>query len=99
MLWSMRDTILCLLAAGFLSGQEQSQRIDKLFEGFTPDSPGCAIAIAQNGKSIFAKGYGMADLEHNVPLSPSSPFYMASVSKQFTAMSILLLAEDGKLSL
>jgi CubicO group peptidase (beta-lactamase class C family) len=98
-LWSMWASILCLLAAGLLSAEDQSQRIDKLFERFTPDSPGCALGIAQNGKTIFAKGYGIADLEHNVPLSPSSPFYMASVSKQFTAMSVLLLAEDGKLSL
>jgi CubicO group peptidase (beta-lactamase class C family) len=98
-LFSMRAPILCLLATGLLLGQDPSQTIDKLFERFGLDSPGCAIGIAQNGKALFAKGYGLADLEHNAPLSPSSPFYMASVSKQFTAMSILLLAEDGKLAL
>src|SRR4029077_83820 len=78
-LFSMRAPILCLLATGLLLGQDPSQTIDKLFERFGLDSPGCAIGIAQNGKALFAKGYGLADLEHNAPLSPSSPFYMASV--------------------
>ena len=48
---------------------------------------------------MFAKGYGMADLEHDTPITPETPFYIASISKQFTAMSIVLLAQDDRLSL
>jgi CubicO group peptidase (beta-lactamase class C family) len=95
----VRSAIICILAVGSMASEEPGQRIDKLFEKFSGKSPGCAVGVSQNGKAVFAKGYGMADLEHNVPLSSESRFYMASVSKQFTAMSILLLAEDGKIQL
>jgi CubicO group peptidase (beta-lactamase class C family) len=61
--------------------------------------PGCAVGVSRDGRLVFAKGYGSADLEHDVPITPSTPFYIASVAKQFTAMSIVLLAEDGRLSL
>lgn len=64
-----------------------------------PDSPGCALAIIRDGRIIYKRGYGMADLERRAAISPSSVFYIASVSKQFTAMSISLLAKKGKLSL
>jgi CubicO group peptidase (beta-lactamase class C family) len=62
-------------------------------------SPGCAIAIIMDGKIVFEKGYGYANLENNVPISPMTLFNLASVSKQFSAFSILLLAEQGKLSI
>ncbi len=93
----MRALFVCLLAAGWMSAQEPAQRVDQLFSRFSGSSPGCALGVMLDGKPVLAKAYGMADLEHGIPLSPDSPFYMASVSKQFTAMSILLLAEDGKL--
>jgi CubicO group peptidase (beta-lactamase class C family) len=59
----------------------------------------CSIGVSRHGKTVFQKSYGLADLEHEIPLTPESPFYMASVSKQFTAMSVLLLSEDGKIQL
>jgi CubicO group peptidase (beta-lactamase class C family) len=62
-------------------------------------SPGCAVSVVRDGVLIHSKGYGLADLEHNVSLTPQSRFYMASLSKQFTAMAVLLAAEAGKLSL
>jgi CubicO group peptidase (beta-lactamase class C family) len=62
-------------------------------------SPGCAAAVAKDGKLIYSRGYGMANLDHNVPITTQTPFHVASVSKQFTAGSIILLAQDGKLSL
>ncbi len=75
-------------------------RVDKLFAQWDkPDSPGCALGIVKDGQLIYKRGYGMANLDYNIPLSPKSVFNIMSMSKQFTAMSILLLAKQGKLSL
>lgn len=74
--------------------------VDQLFAGWArPDSPGASIAVIQNGKMIYSHGYGAANLEHGVPNTPATVFHLASVSKQFTAFAIHLLAHDGKLSL
>jgi CubicO group peptidase (beta-lactamase class C family) len=62
-------------------------------------SPGCAVGIVRDGALTFASGYGMADLEHGVKIEPNTAFYLASLSKQFTAMSILLLEQRNLLSL
>jgi CubicO group peptidase (beta-lactamase class C family) len=87
-------------AAAGVSGQDHPQTIDSIFKDFATDqSPGCAVGAARGDAPLAAKAYGMADLEHNIPLTPQSVFYMASVSKQFTALSILLLERDGKLQL
>jgi len=64
-----------------------------------PGSPGCAVGVVRDGGLVFARGYGQADLEHGVPISPESVFDIASTSKQFTAATIVLLAQEGKLSL
>jgi CubicO group peptidase (beta-lactamase class C family) len=63
------------------------------------DRPGAAVTIMLDGKRVFSRGFGVADLEHGAPITPRTIFHAASVSKQFTAYSILLLAQDGKLSL
>src|SRR5262245_46840330 len=63
------------------------------------DSPGCAVLVARDGEALYRRGHGMASLEHGVPITPSTVFNVGSVSKQFTAMAILLLEEEGKLSL
>lgn len=77
-----------------------SKKIDSLFKKWdNNNSPGCALGIVKDGRLIYKRGYGMANLDHNVPISPKSVFNIASISKQFTAMSILLLAKQGKLSL
>jgi CubicO group peptidase (beta-lactamase class C family) len=79
---------------------DRGRKVDAVFRPWNrPDSPGCACAVIQAGKVIYAKGYGMADLEHNVPITPDSVFYIAFISKQFTAASVALLARDGKISL
>jgi CubicO group peptidase (beta-lactamase class C family) len=78
--------------------QSAAAKVDALFN-FNDTTPGCAVGIEQNGKTLLSKGYGMADLAHGTPITPQSTFYMASVSKQFTAMTILLLAEKGRLRL
>ena len=75
-------------------------KVDALFNPWNkPDSPGVVCAVMQDGKVIYAKGFGMAHLEHDIPLSPDSVFYIASTSKQFTAAAIALLVLDGKISL
>ena len=75
-------------------------QVDKLFERFDKTtSPGCALAVIQDGRIVYQRGYGMADLDHDTIITPASVFHVASVSKQFTAFAILLLAQQGKLSL
>ena len=75
-------------------------KINKLFTQWdNKNSPGCALAIVRNDSILFAKGYGMANLEYNIPIEPGTIFHMASISKQFTAFSIVLLARQGKLQL
>ncbi|MEM7803094.1 MAG: serine hydrolase domain-containing protein [Chloroflexota bacterium] len=74
--------------------------VDQLFnEWGKASSPGCALAIMQDGEIIYSQGYGMANLEYNVPITPQTVFHVASVSKQFTALAIALLAAEKKLSL
>jgi CubicO group peptidase (beta-lactamase class C family) len=74
--------------------------VDKLFVAYNKaTSPGCSLGVIQNGNFIYKKAYGMGSLELGVPLSPESVFYMASVSKQFTAAAVVLAAEQGVLSL
>ena len=75
-------------------------RADSVFERFDrTDSPGCALGVYQDGKVLYARGYGMASLEHGVALSPRSVLDVGSISKQFTAMAMLMLQKEGKLSL
>jgi CubicO group peptidase (beta-lactamase class C family) len=75
-------------------------RADSVFRNFDrTDSPGCALGVYQDGKILYARGYGMASLEQGVALSPRSVLDIGSISKQFTAMSILMLQKEGKLSL
>lgn len=74
--------------------------IDALFADWDRlDSPGCALGIMHEGALVYARGYGMADLEHGVPITPATVFDIASISKQFTAWCVLALAEQGQLSL
>src|SRR5580693_4366680 len=79
---------------------ELERNVDKIFAAFDkPDSPGCALGVVRTGEFIYKKAYGTASLELGVPLTPQSVFYMGSVSKQFTAASVVLAAEQGYLSL
>ncbi|QCX01547.1 beta-lactamase family protein [Aggregatimonas sangjinii] len=73
--------------------------IDTIFKAFDhPNKPGAAVAVVQNGEIVFKKGYGSANLEYDIPVTPKTIFHVASVSKQFTVFALLLLAEEGKLS-
>jgi CubicO group peptidase (beta-lactamase class C family) len=98
----VRIAIVILAATvGAASLRAQSNpRVDSIFAAFDKrDSPGCAVSVSDSGRTVFAKGYGMASLEHDMPITPSSAFYAASVSKQFTAFAVAMLAQQGKLSL
>jgi CubicO group peptidase (beta-lactamase class C family) len=79
--------------------QKAAAAVDEVFGDFAkPGSPGCALGVYRDGQIIYAKGYGLANLEENVPITPQSVFDIGSTSKQFTAASILLLEKQGKLS-
>jgi CubicO group peptidase (beta-lactamase class C family) len=82
-----------------LSTQEKGQ-IDRLFQAFAkPGSPGYAIGIIRDEEILYEQGYGSANLDYDLPITPHSAFDIASVSKQFTAACIALLIMEGKLSL
>jgi CubicO group peptidase (beta-lactamase class C family) len=78
---------------------EKLAHLEALFQGVAADAPGCAVGVVENGETVFARGYGLACLEHGIPITPASRFYMASVSKQVTAMAVLLAIEAGRLDL
>jgi CubicO group peptidase (beta-lactamase class C family) len=76
------------------------QQVDKVFAQWDSTvSPGCALSVIKDGQVIYKRGYGMADLDHDIPIRPETVFHVASISKQFTAAAIILLAQEGKISL
>jgi CubicO group peptidase (beta-lactamase class C family) len=82
------------------ASDQTAAKVDAVFARWNkPNSPGCALAVIKDRRIIYKHGYGMANLEYDIPISPSSVFYAGSVSKQFAAMSIALLAQQGKLNL
>ena len=103
-----RSLILFLISIFMIVAKTSAQslpdstisKIDKIFARWdNNNSPGCAVAVVRNDSILLAKGYGMANLEYSIPIGPETIFHMASISKQFTAFSIVLLAEQGKLRL
>ena len=78
----------------------RAERIDALVADFAkPGAPGAAVVVALGDSIVFARGYGLADIEHDAAVTPSTSFRLASVTKQFTAAAILTLVEEGKLAL
>jgi CubicO group peptidase (beta-lactamase class C family) len=78
----------------------RNAQVDRIFAQWDkPDSPGFAVAVSKAGRIIYSRGYGMADLDHNIPITPATVFHAASLSKQFTAMAIMLLVGKKKLKL
>ena len=91
-------------AAGAMAIQQEqgspAGRVDEIFADYdNTRSPGCAVGVIHDGEFVLRRGYGMANLEHGLPLTSESVFRIGSTSKQFTAASVLLLVEEGKLSL
>jgi CubicO group peptidase (beta-lactamase class C family) len=97
----MMRTIACflmVLSLGFtVSAQVPSSSIDSLFSRFDPRDPGCAVAVIKDGNVVFENGYGVAELRTQEKIGPETNFRLASLTKQFTAMAIMLLVHDGKL--
>ena len=91
--------VAALLVGAPAYAQDKTAEVDKIFGWAKPDAPGCAVAVSHNGKVVVNKAYGSADLERDVPITPNTVFDAASVSKQFVSAAVLLLVEDGKLSL
>lgn len=88
-----------LAAQGALTPFVRSQ-VDAVFARWDhTNTPGCALGVSQNGRTVYERGYGMAELQYGLAITPQSIFHVASISKQFTAFSVALLAQDGKLSL
>src|SRR5215469_4076177 len=91
--------LLCGLNAAQSLTPSEINKVDEVFSQYAkPDSPGCALGIYQNGAIAYSRGYGMASLELGVPITPQTVFDIGSTSKQFTAFSILLLQQRGRLS-
>ena len=110
-LWSAAHVALVLIVAllaaqiagaassGNLPDDKAKAAVDEIFADLTKaGSPGCALAVARDGKILYEKGYGLANIEENVAITPQTVFDIGSTSKQFTAASILLLEKQGKLS-
>lgn len=79
---------------------EKTDLVDDIFDEWdSTSSPGAALAVIKDGQIVYKRGYGMANLEHNIPITPDTVFRIGSTSKQFTAACIALLSLQGKLSL
>jgi CubicO group peptidase (beta-lactamase class C family) len=75
------------------------QEADRVFADMAPHRPGCAAGVMQNGRILWTRGFGCADLDTGRPITPDTVFNIASISKQITAFAVLLLAQEGRLSL
>jgi CubicO group peptidase (beta-lactamase class C family) len=97
----------CVMTASAASAQQApgprgsvEARVDSIFAQWDrDDSPGCALGVYRDGAIVHSRGYGMADLERRVPITPRTVFDLGSTSKQFAATSVVLLAQEGRLSL
>ena len=96
---SIPTLILILITSISVEGEtsDLSKQIDSLF-GDRSEKPGCAVGVIENGEYIHSEGYGLANLEHEIPIGKDTIFRIGSVSKQFTTMAIAILEEKGQLS-
>lgn len=91
--------LLFIVRVGFSqSVPDVEKRMDSLFAHYNTHTPGVSIVVVKDGKTVFKKSYGSANLEHGIANTPQTAFQIASVSKQFTAFAIYLLAKEGRLS-
>lgn len=91
--------LTALLAAAPAFAQDKTAEVDKIFSWVKPGMPGCVAAASLDGKPVVNRAYGLADIERNVPLTTESLLDAGSIRKQFVAAAVLMLAEEGKLSL
>jgi len=98
--WMWVPVVVAALALSLPAGDETTDKVDKIFAQWdTTTTPGCALAVVKDGQIIYERGYGMAKLEDGIVMTPDRLFDIGSVSKQFTATCIAILAREGKLSL
>ncbi len=96
----LRALLVCSLAPCTLLAQAPRPAIDSLFARWDrPDSPGCTVGVLQNGRWVYQRGYGSANLDYRLPNGPDKVYYIGSDSKQFTAASIALLSLAGRIGL
>jgi CubicO group peptidase (beta-lactamase class C family) len=98
------SVVVFVAGAGLSLGASQAQdsrtaAVDKVFAAWSQATPGCAIGVSENGVPVLERAYGMANLEYGITNKPDTIFEAGSLSKQFTAAAVILLARDGKLSL
>ena len=90
--------LLVLALTPMLHAQLPERAIDSVMARYAvPGGPGASLLVVRDGKVALARGYGLADIEHHVPVTPETNFRLASLSKQFTATAVMLLVADGKL--
>ncbi|MFO7799203.1 serine hydrolase domain-containing protein [Rhodohalobacter sp.] len=108
LLYSLSILSLCFfLNAGYIVAQSvqisfddiETAEVDSIFTDYTNETPGCAVGVTHQGSLIFSKGYGMANLDYGIPIQPDSKFMIASISKQFTAASLLMMQQEGLIDL
>ena len=98
--WLRLPLFVAALAISLLAADEKTDKVDKVFAQWdTTTSPGCALAVVRDGQLIYKRGYGMAKVEDDIVMTPDRIFDLGSVSKQFTATCVAMLAREGKLSL
>src|SRR3546814_12116788 len=97
----LAGTLAGLFALGGCAGTGPATppSVDTLMRDYSGDVPGAVVLVLRDGQPLVRRGYGLADLDAGTPATPQTNFRLASVSKQFTAAAIVLLAQDGKLSL
>src|SRR5678810_474412 len=96
-LFSVTSIAQVLDADKVIAGVERA--VEKHAKLSPPNAPGCAVGVSLDGKSVYEKGFGMAEMEYQIPITPKTIFESGSVAKQFTAASIVALSLDGKLGL
>src|SRR5258708_8186033 len=106
----MKRTVLSSLCAVYLLASstrgEQlapqpgdiTPKVDAIFKGFV-GQPGCNVGVVHSGKLVLERSYGLADISEDMPLGPETRFDIGSMSKQFTAAPVLILADQGKIGL
>lgn len=99
--FALLSTLLCAACVpGPAAAASKPDQVDALFARWNrADTPGAAVEVIRDGKRVYRRAFGMADIEQQRPITPTTAFDVASLSKQFTAFAVLLLAQDGKLSL
>jgi CubicO group peptidase (beta-lactamase class C family) len=96
----LAGALLALALPASAQQDDSAARVDRVFGRWASDTtPGCAVGVSRPGSPMLLRAYGMADLEHGIPNAPATIFEAGSVSKQFTAAAVILLALDGTLSL